>query len=215
LDESDSNRYFETMTQYLQGFGIGLGLLVAIGAQNAFVISRAVRKDRAVLVAAICMVCDAILIALAVTGAGAALAMNPAVAQIATIGGIVFLVCFGARAFRASLRERTLDHRDARRVASLRSTVLATLAVTLLNPHTFLDTFVLIAGISAPLDASGRAVFGAGAVTASFVWFSSLAVAGRALAPWFRQPRTWKLLDGFVCATMWTIAAVLAVGLLA
>lgn len=201
------------MMSYLQGFGIGLGLLVAIGAQNAFVISRAVRRDRALLVAAICMACDAVLIALAVTGAGAVLAANPLVATIATVAGIAFLVVYGARAFRSALRDRTLDHRGVRRVASLRATVLATLAVTLLNPHTFVDTFVLIAGISAPLDGGARLAFGAGAVTASIAWFSSLAIAGRALAPRFRNPRTWKVLDGFVCATMWTVAAILALGL--
>jgi len=202
------------MMQFLQGFGVGLGLLVAIGAQNAFLISRAVRGDRAMLVAAICIAGDVLLIALAVTGAGTILASHPIIAKLATIGGIVFLLCYGARAGRAALRDRKLDLSGVRRVTSLRGTILATLAVTLLNPHVFLDTFVLIAGISAPLSPDQRLVFGAGAGTASVVWFVSLAMAGRALAPWFRKPGTWKLLDAFVCLTMWTIAFILTLRLL-
>ncbi len=202
------------MSVYLQGFGVTLGLLIAIGAQNAFVLSRAVRGEHVALVAGLCIALDAILITLGVSGVGAILATSPGVTKVAVAGSIVFLMVYGGRAGWSALHNRSMDLSGVRRVASRRATIIATVAVTLLNPHMFLDTFVLLAGISAPLSDHGRLVFGAGAITASTLWFCCLASAGRALAPWFRRPTTWKLLDAFVCVTMWILAAVIAVKML-
>ncbi len=201
--------------ELLRGFSIGLGLIVAIGAQNAFLLDRAIRRDRIGLVATICVLWDAVLIGMAVTGVGATLAANATVACIASWAGAAFLLAFGARALRDAVRgNRTQNIAGARRTASLRATVLATLAVTVLNPHSFLDAFVLLGGISAPLPQSARYAFGLGAVLASVTWTCALAFAGRRLAPAFRKPITWRVLDLAVAATMWCIAASLLADLI-
>ena len=202
-------------SELVRGFGVALGLIVAIGAQNAFIIARAVRGDRPVLVATICALCDILLLTLAVTGAGATLARYPMVAVVASWGGVAFLVAFGARSFRSAMQTRGMPASGIRHATSVRGTVIGALAVSLLNPHAFLDTFVLIAGITAPLDASARHSFGLGACMASVTWFTTLAFAGRRLAPLFRKPSTWRRLDLFVGATMWTIAAFLLADLVA
>lgn len=200
-------------TELIRGFTIGMGLIVAIGAQNAFLLGRAVRGERALLVAAICALCDASLITLAVTGVGGSLARYPIISLVATVGGIVFLIGFGARAFRSARVSRGLPADTAPRTVTLRGTVLATLMVSLLNPHALLDTFVVIGGLTAPLEESARHAFGLGAVLASVTWFALLATAGKRLAPRFRKPSTWRALDLFVGASMWLIAALLTIDL--
>ena len=193
------------LVQFAQGFGMGGGLIVAIGAQNAFVLSQAVRKNYLLIIPLICIVCDAVLIAVGVSGVGTFVASNPRLSGVATWGGAAFLFWYGARAFKSALRGGSLEA-DREAAPSLKTAVLATLAVTLLNPHVYLDTIILLGSVSGQYSQTGRVLFGAGAVSASILWFFSLSFGGRMLAPFFRRPLAWRILDGLVCAVMWTIA---------
>ena len=193
------------LVQFVQGFGMGGGLIVAIGAQNAYVLSQAVRRNYLLVIPLICIVCDALLITVGISGVGTAVAASPRLAGLATWGGAAFLVWYGARAFISALRGGSLEA-DRAAAPTLKAAVAATLAVTLLNPHVYLDTVILLGSVSGQYNQTGRVLFGTGAVTASILWFFSLSFGGQLLAPLFRRPVAWRILDGLVCAVMWTIA---------
>ncbi|QJB56066.1 LysE/ArgO family amino acid transporter [Pseudodesulfovibrio sp. zrk46] len=194
------------MTPFIQGFGMGGGLIVAIGAQNAFVLTQSVRRNHHLAVAALCIVCDMVMISLGVTGVGAMVASNPTLATIATWGGAAFLSWYGFNSFMSAIRGGSLEA-SGEAGKTLRHTLMLTLAVTLLNPHFYLDTIVLMGSISGQFPVPERYVFGMGAITASICWFISLSLGGQMLAPVFKREITWRILDGIVCLTMWGIAA--------
>ncbi len=193
------------MMPFLQGIGLGGGLIIAIGAQNAFVLSQGVRRNFPLQTAFICSLSDGLLILLGVSGVGALVATNPLLAQLATWCGALFLLWYGGRSCRSALQGGSLEA-STEAIPSRRKLLLATLALTFLNPHVYLDTFVLIGGLSGQLDQTERYLFGAGAMTASFLWFFALSLGAGLLAPLFRKPLAWRFLDGFVCLTMWGIA---------
>lgn len=196
------------MVAFFQGLGLSGGLIIAIGAQNAFVLSQGVRRNYPLQTAMVCSLCDAILMIIGISGVGTLVADNPQLARIATWGGAAFLLWYGSRSFRSALQGGSLDA-QVEQIFSRRKLLLTTLALTLLNPHAYLDTIVLIGGISGQLAASERYLFGAGAISASILWFFSLSFGAGLLAPLFRKPIAWRCLDGVVCLTMWTIAALL------
>ncbi len=189
---------------FLQGFGISAGLIIAIGAQNAFVLSQSIRRNHPFFIALLCSICDAALIAAGIAGTGSLVASDALYMQLAAWGGALFLFWYGFRAFRSALKGGKLET-DAQTFTSLRSVLWATLAVTLLNPHVYLDTVILMGGISGQFSGSSRIYFGLGAMSASFIWFFSLSMGGKILAPLFRRPLAWRILDSLVCATMWFI----------
>ena len=193
------------MLPFLQGIGIGGGLIIAIGAQNAFVLSQGVRRNFPVQTAIVCSLCDSLLILIGVSGVGALVATNPQLAQLATWFGALFLIWYGGRSFRSAIQGGALNS-SAEAIPSRRKLLLATLALTFLNPHVYLDTIVLLGGLSGHLTQAERYLFGAGAMTASVIWFFSLSLGAGLLAPLFRKPLAWRFLDGFVCLTMWGIA---------
>lgn len=190
---------------YLQGFGTGAGLIIAIGAQNAFVLSQGVRKQHNWLVALICSLCDALLIFLGAAGVGTAVASSPMLRDIAAWGGALFLGYYGWRALQRVREPGTLQVAESQ-YGSRWAVISATLAVTLLNPHVYLDTMILLGGISGQFSGQGRYLFAGGASSASFLWFYSLSLCGVLLAPLFRSRTAWRILDGLVCLTMWGIA---------
>ena len=198
------------VTPFIQGFGTGGGLIVAIGAQNAFVLSQGVRGNHNGIIALICILCDALFITAGVAGFGAAVTSNPALSQGVAWGGAGFLSFYGWGALRSAMRGGTLEC-DDRPARSLRRVIATTFAVTLLNPHFYLDTVILLGGVSSRFHGENRLLFWAGAVIASTIWFLSLSYGGRLLAPLFRKPLSWRILDSLVCATMWAIAASLVV----
>lgn len=202
------------MTPFISGFGMGGGLIVAIGAQNAFVLTQGVRRNHHLAVALLCTVCDAILIGLGVTGVGTVVASNPTLGSIAAWGGAAFLIWYGLGAFRAALKGGSLET-GGELGRTLQRTLMLTLAVTLLNPHVYLDTIVLMGSVSGQFSVPDRYVFGMGAATASCAWFFLLSLGGQMLAPVFQRDVTWRVLDGLVCLTMWGIAASLIRGELA
>lgn len=190
---------------YLQGLGTGAGLIIAIGAQNGFVLSQGVRKQHNWLVAFICSVSDALLIFLGAAGVGTAVAANPVLREIAGWGGAIFLGYYGCRALRSAITAETLQLVEGE-FLSRRAVAISTLAVTLLNPHVYLDTLVLLGSTSGQFAGTGRFMFALGASSASFLWFYSLSLCGELLAPFFQSRKAWRLLDILVCLTMWSMA---------
>ena len=196
------------MLPFFQGIGVGGGLIIAIGAQNAFVLSQGVRRNFPLQTAVVCSLCDASLILIGISGVGALVASNPLLGQLASWLGALFLLCYGARSFRSALIGSTLEAAAAT-IPSRRKLLWATLALTFLNPHVYLDTVVLVGGVSGQLAQSERYLFGAGAITASIIWFFSLSLGAGFLAPLFRKSAAWRCLDLFVALTMWVIALTL------
>ncbi|MCF8069004.1 MAG: LysE/ArgO family amino acid transporter [Desulfobacterales bacterium] len=193
---------------YIQGFVTGGGLIVAIGAQNAFVLSQGIRKNHHKIIALVCIICDSVFITVGVAGVGAVICANPAFSQWVTWGGAAFLLFYGGSSLRSAIRGGRLEGSD--RVArSLSAAVFTTLAVTLLNPHFYLDTVLLLGSISSRYQEESRLFFLAGAISASTLWFISLSIGGQMLAPLFKKQISWRILDGLVCVTMWFMAVLL------
>ena len=251
---------------------MGASLIIAIGAQNAFVLVQGIRRNRPLLVAGICALTDAVLISAGVMGIGTLVASSPVLRLVAGIGGFAFLFVFGLKSFLSAGRGSSLDTGHSARpdqpalsaqsaqparigpdgpgipdarglpagpseledqgnaapqnlpaasgksgapassaaAMTLKRTVLATLAISLLNPHVYLDTVIMLGTISGKFAGYGRYAFGAGAICASFIWFFSLAWCGRLLAPVFARPRSWQVLSVIVGLTVWLIALGLA-----
>ncbi len=194
------------MITFLQGMGTGAGLIIAIGAQNAFVLAQGVRKEHNWLVAATCSLCDALLIFFGAAGVGTLVAQHPLLQEIAGWGGAIFLFLYGCRALKSAIRGGSLEMQKSHGGKTRMAVLTATLAVTLLNPHVYLDTIVLLGGISGRFEGQGRYLFALGAGTASLLWFFSLSLCGTMLAPVFKKRTAWRLLDGAVWLTMWAIA---------
>ena len=190
-----------------QGFGVSAALIIAIGAQNAFVLQQGLRRSYLFVSALTCALCDAVLISLGVGGFGAVIAATPWLTRLATWGGALFLLLYGWRSFRSALQSNALTVRGNLARLSLRATVLGLLAVSLLNPHALLDTVVLIGSVGAQYPAPQRAAFALGAMLASLTWFFSLAYGAARLAPLFQKPLAWRVLDLTVGCLMWSIAA--------
>lgn len=198
---------------YAKGMGTGAGLIIAIGAQNAFVLSQGVKKNHYLIIPLICAVCDAALIAAGVTGMGTLITSNPLVSKIAGIGGAAFLFLYGARAFVSAFRGNRLNT-DPSGATSLKTIVFTTLAVTLLNPHVYIDTVLLLGSIAGQFGSPDHLIFGAGAVTSSFIWFFSLSIGATFLAPLFKRQLSWRILDSFVGVVMWAIGISIARGVI-
>jgi L-lysine exporter family protein LysE/ArgO len=197
-----------SIAPYMEGLGLGAGLIIAIGAQNAFVLRQGLRARHVFLTASICAMCDVTLISLGVLGLGAVIPNEPFLLTAATWGGVVFLFIYRLRSFHSSLKANSLDadRYSDREGITARSTVLAVLAFTMLNPHVYLDTVVLLGGIGARCPVAERLYFVLGASTASLLWFFGLAYGAALLAPLFRRPKTWRVLDALVGCVLWLIA---------
>ncbi len=193
---------------FLEGAGTGAGLIIAIGAQNVFVLTQGVRREHHLPVALVCAVCDACLILIGVAGMGAALAASPYLALTMALAGAGFLGFYGLHAAKLALcgtAGLTCSSEVAQR--SLQRVLGMTLVVTLCNPHVYVDTMLLLGSIGGRHTGDSKWLFAAGAVTASFVWFYSLAMGGRLLSPWLSKPMAWRVLYGAVALIMWTVAA--------
>ncbi|HNX70336.1 LysE/ArgO family amino acid transporter [Rivihabitans pingtungensis] len=190
---------------FFQGLAVSAGLIVAIGAQNAFVLAQGVRGAHRLQIALACASSDALLIALGVGGAGALIASQPALLALARWGGAAFLLVYAAMALRRAWHGESMTL-PADSQQSVWRVLLATLAVTWLNPHVYLDTVVLLGGVAAQLPAQERFTFGLGAALASWLWFFALAYGARLLAPLFTRPTSWRVLDISVALVMLTVA---------
>jgi L-lysine exporter family protein LysE/ArgO len=182
------------------GFLASLTLIVAIGAQNAFVLRQGIRGEHVTAVVAVCTVSDIVLIAAGIAGVGALITAHPGAVEIVKFGGAAFLIGYGVLAARRAWRPSTLTPSDTA-PARLLDVLVTCLALTWLNPHVYLDTVVLL-GTLANEHSGERWLFGVGAVTASAVWFISLGLGARRLAGLFATPLTWRILDGLIAVTM-------------
>jgi L-lysine exporter family protein LysE/ArgO len=196
------------------GFGLGASLIIAIGAQNAFVLRQGLRREHVLLVAATCATIDAVLIAFGAGGFGALVSGSPVITSVAAWGGAAFLFVYGLRSFRAAASPGGLEARagDELQVTSRAAALGTTLAVSLLNPHVYLDTVVLLGSVAAQRAMPERAWFALGAMVASVGWFFSLGYGARLLAPIFARPRAWQALDVAIGIVMWWIATSLVLG---
>lgn len=192
------------------GFGLGLSLIVAIGAQNAFVLREGLRGRYVTPIVAVCVASDALLIAAGVAGAGAVLDRRPWLLTGVRIAGAAFLFGYGVLAARRVVTAGSLRPNGAATAAGLRSTIAAGLALTWLNPHVYLDTVVLLGSIAATHGAQ-RWWFAAGAATASLGWFLALGYGAALLRPLFARPSAWRVLDAGIAAVMISLAIALLV----
>ncbi len=195
------------MTSLLPGFALGLSLILAIGAQNAFVLRQGLRRAHVAPVCLACALSDAVLIAAGVAGFGWLVEAAPRAVPAMTWGGAAFLFLYGAVSFRAALRGGAALRAAEDGTGGLRAALLTCLALTWLNPHVYLDTVVLLGSVAS--TDPRPALFGLGAVTASFVFFFALGYGARALSPLFARPAAWRALDAVVGATMWALALML------
>ncbi len=200
------------ITPLIQGFSLGASLIIAIGSQNAFVLRQGLRKEHVFTICTICFLCDALLILLGVGGFGSFVASSQKLMLIARWGGAIFLFFYGVRSFLAAFKSETLIADDSQSVAQgLAWAVATTFALTLLNPHVYLDTVILLGSIAGQLPERERAAFAIGAVCASMLWFYGLGYGSRILAPLFRKQIAWKVLDVAIGGVMWLIAGSLLV----
>lgn len=200
------------VTAYLAGLSLGLSLILAIGAQNVFVLRQGLARAHVFPVALTCALSDAILITLGVAGFGRLSQALPWLDPVLRYGGAAFLLAFGARSLHSALTGTgALTVTGGADPGPLLPTLLACLAITWLNPHVWLDTVVMLGSVAAQYDGA-RAAFGAGAITASFLFFFSLAYGAAQLRPVFAQPRAWRILEALIALLMAGIAATLILG---
>lgn len=188
------------MNTALLGFAAALSLIVAIGAQNAFVLRQGIRDERVLPVVILCAASDLMLIIAGVAGVGALVTSHPQVMTIARYGGAAFLIGYGLLAARRALRPQVMTP-SADGPARLSAVLATCLALTFLNPHVYLDTVILL-GTLANQQGDKRWLFAAGAAAASVVWFFGLGFGARRLAGLFASPGTWRVLDGLIAVTM-------------
>ncbi|MDO4238962.1 LysE/ArgO family amino acid transporter [Micrococcus sp.] len=196
-------------TLALTGLLTGLALIVAIGAQNAFVLRQGVRREHVGLVVVVCMASDAVLILAGTAGVGALVQAVPWLLEALRWAGALYLLWFAASSLRSALRPQALVAEQAPRTAG--SVLGTTLALTWLNPHVYLDTVVLLGSLANQHGPDGRWAFAAGAVLGSVLWFTALGYGARLLSRVLADPRAWRVLDVLIAVVM----AVLAVRLMA
>jgi L-lysine exporter family protein LysE/ArgO len=193
------------ITAAVSGFLLGASLIIAIGAQNAFILRQGLLRQHVFVLSLICALSDALLIAAGVAGLGTLISSSPRLIMLVTIGGAIFLLAYAALALRRAFRPEVLTAAKAGE-ASLKLAIAACLAFTFLNPHVYLDTVLLIGSLSAAYQGAARIAYGAGAALASFVWFFGLGYGARLLQPVFARPAAWRVLDLMIAVVMTAIA---------
>lgn len=189
----------------LAGFSLGLSLIVAIGAQNAFILRQGLQRQYVLWVCLICAFSDALLISIGVFGLSLVVKVIPAIEWLMRYIGCVFLFCYGVRSFWQSLRGTSALHVNGANQQSLKTTILICLALTWLNPHVYLDTVLLMGSIANQYPGK-QGYFALGAITASFCFFFALGYGARLLKPIFSKSISWRILDFFIAIIMWLIA---------
>ena len=190
---------------YLQGFAIGLSLIVAIGAQNAFVLKQGLKKQAVFWVCFVCALSDSILVVLGITGFATVIQLYPELVGFAKWAGAVFLLWYGLQHAIQAFQSNQSLHAGSQNEIQLSKIIMVCLALTWLNPHVYLDTVVLIGSISTQFEQT-KLYFALGVITASWFFFFSLGYGARVLIPVFENPKAWKVLDVVIALIMWSIA---------
>jgi len=196
------------LTAAITGFFTGISLIIAIGAQNAFVIRQGLARNHVFLVVAVCAISDALLIAAGIAGLGVAVSGLPWLLEIVRWLGVVYLGWFGIKSFRSAFRVQSLEVSGGSNL-SAKAALLAVLGFTFLNPHVYIDTVLLLGSIGAQFG-DLRWAFGAGAMLGSIVWFSLIGWGARSLAPLLKSPKVWRWIDTAIGIVMFTVAIYLA-----
>ncbi|MDG3574779.1 LysE/ArgO family amino acid transporter [Rhizobium sp. YJ-22] len=196
---------------YMTGLSMGLGLIVAIGAQNAFVLRQGLKREHVLPVVLACALSDALLIALGVTSLAQVIALMPWLEPAMRYGGAAFLLWYALRSLRSAMTSTDALKVDNGIGTPLKATLATCLALTWLNPHVWLDTVVLLGSIATQFSGE-RLAFALGATSASFLFFFGLGYGARYLSPLFAQPLAWRILDGLIAVIMGSIAARLVLG---
>lgn len=199
----------QALPVFAQGLLLCFGLIVAIGAQNAFILRQGLRREHVAPVVLFCAVVDALLISAGVLGMAQALGESPTLARLLALAGAAFLVWYGWAALRRVAHASQLQATEGGASLSRGAVLAQAAAFTFLNPHVYLDTVMLMGSIGAQQPAGLRGWFVAGSSTASLAWFCALGFGARWLAPLFRKPRAWQVLDGLIGLTMWLMAVLL------
>ncbi|HIO96823.1 MAG TPA: amino acid transporter [Leucothrix sp.] len=195
------------MNIFFTGFLLGGSLIIAIGAQNAYVLKQGLLKKHVFLICLICAVSDALLIAIGTSGVGKIIESHPDWLKAVTWFGASYLFMFGLMSFKAALSNETLETSSSNEKSQTTKAVISTvLALTFLNPHVYLDTVLLIGSIASPYNDNDRYYFTLGAISASFIWFFSLGYGARFLIPLFKKPKAWKVLNIVIGLVIWWIA---------
>lgn len=197
-------RHPQPMISLLSGFGLGLSLILAIGAQNAFVLRQGLRGEHVLPVFLICAISESLLVTGGVLGLGALVEAAPWVIPLFRYGGAAFLIVYGGRAAWSAWQGGAALEAQGQG-GSLRKTVLTALAITWLNPHVYLDTVILLGSISTQYAAP--LLFGLGCIIAAWVFFAAISFGAVLLRPLFARPSAWRVLDGLIALVMWMIAA--------
>lgn len=189
-----------------KGFVIGAGLIIPIGAQNSYILNQAIKKNHHLMAASICILCDFLLMSLGVFGGGALINSNSSLAAFITWAGIIFLSVYGSIFFWNFLRMKQNSEVNKGIPSSRKVVVFATLAVTLLNPHAYIDTVVIIGSISGDYHQTDKITFLGGTLLASIVWFYTLSLAAAKMSPWLSTRKVQRSINLIVALLMWTIA---------
>ncbi|MHA7304384.1 LysE/ArgO family amino acid transporter [Arthrobacter sp. TMN-49] len=201
----------ELFATFATGLGAGLALIIAIGAQNAFVLRQGIRGEHVVLVVLVCMLSDIALIVAGIFGIGVVITAVPAVVVVIRLAGAAFLIAYGVLAAKRAMHPGTLRASTQTGTLSKKAALITVLSLTWLNPHVYLDT-VLLLGTLANQHGELRWWFGAGAVLGSVIWFSALGYGARLLRPVFAKPGAWRVLDGLIAAVMLFLGIKMALG---
>ncbi|MCQ1951259.1 LysE/ArgO family amino acid transporter [Arthrobacter sp. zg-Y859] len=194
---------------WVTGMVTGLGLIVAIGAQNAFVLRQGLRREHIGVVVALCIVSDALLILGGTAGIGALVSRFPAVLEILRWAGAAYLAWWGIRSLISAAKPSVLEAQAPRAKGTV---ILTTLALTFLNPHVYLDTVVLLGSLANHYGSDTRWIFAAGAVLGSVLWFTALGYGARSLSTVLNRPRTWQIVDLLIGVVMLVLAVRLVAG---
>ncbi|EKO3376858.1 LysE/ArgO family amino acid transporter [Vibrio fluvialis] len=193
----------------LQGFGFGATMIIPIGAQNAYVLNQGIKRNHHLTTATICSFLDIFFISLGIFGGGAILSQSELLLTFVTVGGIAFLTFYGLQSWKSAFTAQSEENATTTTARGRRAVILGTLAVTVLNPHLYLDTVVILGSIGGQFEGNDRLSFAIGTIMASFVWFYSLSIGAAKLAPTLSRPRVKQAIDIGVALMTFGIAIAL------
>lgn len=190
----------------IQGLLLGGSLIIPIGAQNSHILNQAIKRNHHIMTATICTLCDVVLISAGVFGGGKLLGLNQHVLVTITLAGVAFLLTYGGMAFKNAWKYNYEEELESESVKSRKMVIMATLAVTLLNPHVYIDTVVVLGSVGAKFEMQDRIAFAVGTLMASVLWFYGLALSAASFSQWLCQAKVQRCIDVAVGCIMWMLA---------
>jgi L-lysine exporter family protein LysE/ArgO len=190
----------------LQGTLLGCSMIIPIGVQNSFILSQGIKRNHHLLTASICLLCHIVLTVLGIFGGGELITSNELLMLLIGWGGITFLVLYASRALYRAWRFHYSDFKNEKALSSRKTVIVTTLALTLLNPHVYLDTVVILGSVGSTFIGNSKVFFTVGAILAAVMWFYCLAVSAAKLAPWLAKPSVQRSIDIFIGLVMYAIA---------